>query len=211
MGQAVPVIDLSEDPGPVARKVDEAFREIGFMAIVGHEVPPEALEAAWQAAVEFFELGDEVKSRFVDPNGPYGYPPLDAVPEPGQIRAGSHSDYGSLTILKPGEARGGLEVRTRDGEWAAVPVIEDAFVVNIGDVMERWTNDRWVSTLHRVVVPPDEVAATEERYSMAWFQNPAADALVEVVPTTVPNGEAARYEPVVFGEWLKAKVEAATG
>ena len=137
------------------------------------------------------------------------YPPLDSAPEPGQLRAGVHSDYGSLTILKPGPGEGGLEVRMRNGEWVAVPLIPDSFVVNIGDVMERWTNDRWVSTLHRVVVPPDEVAATEERHSIAFFQNPSPDALIEVVPTD--DGEPPRYEPVRFGDWLRAKVEAATG
>jgi isopenicillin N synthase-like dioxygenase len=137
------------------------------------------------------------------------YPPLDRPPEPGQLRAGAHSDYGSLTILKPGEGRGGLEVRTRSGEWVTVPLVPDAFVVNIGDVMERWTNDRWVSTLHRVTIPPGDVAATEERFSMAFFQNPSADALIEVVPTCVEEGSQPAYEPIDFGSWLRAKVQAA--
>ena len=137
------------------------------------------------------------------------YPPLDSPPEPGQLRAGVHSDYGSLTILKPGAGVGGLEVRTGAGEWLAVPLIDGAFVVNIGDVMERWTNDRWISTLHRVTVPPDAVAATEERHSIAFFQNPSPDALIEVVPTS--DDEPPRYEPVRFADWLRAKVEAVTG
>jgi isopenicillin N synthase-like dioxygenase len=138
------------------------------------------------------------------------YPPLHRPPEPGQLRAGAHSDYGSLTILRPGEARGGLEVLTRDREWVPVPVLAGAFVVNIGDIMERWTNDRWVSTVHRVVVPPADAAATDARYSMAFFQNPAGEALVEVVPTCVPVGEEPRHPPVVFADWLRAKVRAAT-
>ena len=135
------------------------------------------------------------------------YPALAEAPEPGQLRAGVHTDYGSLTILLPGARSEGLDVKTRSGEWLPVPAMAGAFVVNIGDVMERWSNDRWVSTLHRVVVPADPDEARRERFSMAYFQNPSVDALIEVVPTA----GAPRYEPVRFGDWLAAKVSAAYG
>ena len=82
------------------------------------------------------------------------YPAQDDSPESGQLRAGAHSDYGFLTILKSEASSGGLEVQTLGGDWIKVPDIPDSFVVNIGDAMMRWTNDRWISTLHRVGNPP---------------------------------------------------------
>ncbi len=139
------------------------------------------------------------------------YPALDRPAAPGQVRAGAHSDYGSLTILLPGPGRGGLEVQDRAGTWVPAPLVDGGFVVNIGDLMERWTNDRWVSTVHRVVNPPVEVAGTERRQSIAFFQNPDADAVIAPLPTCVPSGERPRYQPVVFGEWLHGKFSAATG
>src|SRR4029077_18052707 len=78
-------------------------------------------------------------------------------PEEGQLRAGAHSDYGAFTILKGEDAPGGLQVLCRGGEWADVPLIEEGFIINIGDLLMRWTNDKWVSTIHRVVNPPEEV------------------------------------------------------
>ena len=82
------------------------------------------------------------------------YPQQSAPPAPGQLRAGAHSDYGVLTILRTEDAPGGLQVRTRAGRWSDVPHLPGSFVVNIGDAMMRWTNDHWVSTQHRVVNPP---------------------------------------------------------
>ena len=81
------------------------------------------------------------------------YPRQQGAPAAGQLRAGAHTDYGSLTILLPQAGSKGLEIRTPDGAWTPVPPIPGAFVINIGDLMARWTNDRWVSTLHRVVNP----------------------------------------------------------
>jgi isopenicillin N synthase-like dioxygenase len=83
------------------------------------------------------------------------YPDLRGhVVEPGQLRAGAHSDYGTLTLLRQDDAPGGLQVRDVAGSWHDVPAIEGAYVVNVGDALERWTNNQWKSTLHRVVVPP---------------------------------------------------------
>jgi isopenicillin N synthase-like dioxygenase len=86
------------------------------------------------------------------------YPDLSILPKPGQLRAGAHTDYGSLSILLSEPAPGGLEIWTPEDEWVAVPFVPGAFIVNIGDLMARWTNDRWVSTLHRVVCPASELS-----------------------------------------------------
>jgi isopenicillin N synthase-like dioxygenase len=138
------------------------------------------------------------------------YPARDAAPEDGQLRAGAHTDYGTLTILKQDRV-GGLQVLTQDDEWAAVEAIDGALVINIGDLMARWTNDRWRSTLHRVVDPePDASGRIPRRHSMPFFHNANWDASVAALPTCVPAGEHPKYETVLAGPHLQAKFTKAT-
>lgn len=139
------------------------------------------------------------------------YPPLDAPPLPGQLRAGDHSDYGTLTILLPGSGSGGLEVLATDGRWVPVQPIADGFVVNLGDAMQQWTNDRWRSTRHRVALPADDLAGTERRQSLAFFHQPNWNARMQPVPTCVGPGRPARYDTVQAGPWLMDKFTAASG
>ena len=138
------------------------------------------------------------------------YPPLTADALPGQLRAGEHSDYGTLTVLLPGPGTGGLEVLRADDTWVAVQPIEDGFVVNLGDMMQRWTNDRWRSTRHRVAIPDDTHAAAERRQSIAFFHQPNWDARIEAIPTCVEPGESPRHGPVLAGPWLASKFDAAS-
>jgi isopenicillin N synthase-like dioxygenase len=138
------------------------------------------------------------------------YPARELAPEVGQLRAGAHTDYGTLTILKQDRV-GGLQVLTHDDEWAAVEAIEGAFVINIGDLMARWTNDRWHSTLHRVVDPaPDVAGEIPRRHSMPFFHNANWDATVSALPTCVPEGERPKYETVLAGPHLQSKFTKAT-
>jgi isopenicillin N synthase-like dioxygenase len=138
------------------------------------------------------------------------YPAREAGPEDGQLRAGAHTDYGTLTILKQDRV-GGLQVLTQDEQWAAVEAIDGAFVINIGDLMARWTNDRWRSTLHRVVDPaPDAAGTIPRRHSMPFFHNANWDASVAALPTCVPAGEQPKYETVLAGPHLQAKFTKAT-
>ena len=125
--------------------------------------------------------------------------------EPGQLRAGAHSDYGTLTLLRQDDAPGGLQVRDVAGEWHDVPPAEGAYVVNVGDALERWTNDAWRSTLHRVVVPPSDADRSCERHSMAFFHNANWDAVIECIPTCLAPGDAPRYEPIRAGRHLMDK------
>jgi isopenicillin N synthase-like dioxygenase len=130
------------------------------------------------------------------------YPPQPEPPEAGQLRAGEHSDYGTLTILKGDDVPGGLQVKRRDGGWIDVHPAHDAFVCNIGDLMMRWTNDRWVSNLHRVANPPREYAGIG-RLSIPFFHNPNADALIECIPAF--NGGAVKYPPCTFSDHYLGK------
>ena len=132
------------------------------------------------------------------------YPARKGAALPGQRRAGAHTDYGMLTILRQ-DAVGGLEVLGPGGSWAGVEPVPGAFVINIGDLMARWTNDRWRSTLHRVVEPPGPSAATARRQSMAYFQNANWSAEISCLPTCLEPGAKPRYEPVRAGPHLIGK------
>jgi isopenicillin N synthase-like dioxygenase len=127
------------------------------------------------------------------------YPALDTAPQDGSERAGAHTDYGTLTILRLDDEPG-LQVEALDGVWVDVIAPEGAFVVNLGDLMQRWTNDRWRSTMHRVVVPEGRSGA--RRLTMPFFHNANWDALVECI---VRDQEPARHEPVTAGAHLMSK------
>jgi isopenicillin N synthase-like dioxygenase len=131
------------------------------------------------------------------------YPSTDAVLMPGQQRAGAHSDYGSLTILRPDFNVGGLEIQLPSGGWLPAPLIENTFVINIGDMMARWTNDRWVSTVHRVVSPPvEDGGLSQRRQSIAYFHNPNFDADINCIPTCLADGATMKYPSVQAGQYL---------
>jgi isopenicillin N synthase-like dioxygenase len=132
------------------------------------------------------------------------YPERDEAPLPGQLRAGAHTDYGTLTILRQ-DAVGGLEVLDAGGSWTGVESVPGAFVINIGDLMARWTNDQWRSTLHRVVDPPGAAASQARRQSMPYFQNANWSAEITCLPTCLAAGETAKYAPVLAGPHLMAK------
>jgi isopenicillin N synthase-like dioxygenase len=126
-------------------------------------------------------------------------------PQPWQLRAGAHSDYGSLTILKTEDKPGGLQVYTKTGIWVDVPIVAGCFVVNLGDLMGRWTNDHWVSTLHRVVNPPMESASMSRRQSLFFFHNPNYDAVIECIPSCQGPGNPPKYPVTTSGEHLRTQ------
>ncbi len=131
------------------------------------------------------------------------YPATDTEPPIGQYRRGEHTDYGAFTILYC-DGESGLEVKTSDGAWRAVPSEPDTYVVNVGDLLSAWTNHTWRSSLHRVVFPKDLNIA---RLSSPLFVNPSIDAVVECVPTCIGEAEK-RPDPIVAGDWVAAKVAA---
>jgi isopenicillin N synthase-like dioxygenase len=132
------------------------------------------------------------------------YPAQLTPPAPGTIRAGAHSDYGSLTILATEDRPGGLQVCNAEGQWVDVPIVPDCFIVNIGDLLAHWTNDTWVSTLHRVVNPPLDAGAGARRQSLVFFHNPNYDAEIACIPTVVHGGEQPKYAPTTSGDYLRS-------
>ena len=290
----------------IAEQVDETCQSIGFLVIEGHGIPKATIDAAWQAARQFFDLPleDKLAIKPSDPGSPRGYFPIEeetlsqtrgesSAPDPkeafssgpptaplgheqnedfdffygenlwpdglpafkaawlgyyhameslgtnimallavalkldedyfvrfhshhisalrginypaskhGTQRAGAHSDYGTVTILKADPEVGGLEVQTPDGEWLRAPQTSDGFIVNIGDLMAHWTNNRWVSTLHRVVAPNG--GPVPRRQSIAYFMNPNYDAKIQTLPNCGTG-----TKPITAGRYLIEKFRSA--
>jgi len=120
-----------------------------------------------------------------------------------QLGAGEHTDYGSITLLFQQDV-GGLEVRDSAGRWRFAPPIADAIVINTGDLMERWTNGYFRSTLHRV----RPITGDQDRYSIALFVDPDSAVEVECIPACIEPGTAPRYPVITAGEHLRQKIEA---
>jgi isopenicillin N synthase-like dioxygenase len=130
------------------------------------------------------------------------YPPQYRLPPAeGQLGCGAHTDYGSVTLLTD-DGVGGLQVMRRDGTWIDVQVPDDHVVVNLGDLMAIWTNDRYVSNPHRVINPPDV-----DRYSMPLFVTPPFHARIECLETCLEPGQSPRYEAMVAGPYLLSRFD----
>ncbi|CUR56831.1 conserved hypothetical protein [metagenome] len=318
----VPTVDLAPyvrggttaDKAEVARALDEACRTVGFIQIVGHDVPETAIHGLRDALDDFFALTLEDKKKYVRPVAENrGYSPpkseslsyslgVDSVtrmndffeafnvgtssaeypdagvsaedyPEsvwpqeltafrpqvetyfsearrvartlteafadalgveherlaslmdhsldvmrmnnyalpPGEIELegeltgmGEHTDFGLVTVLWADQVAG-LQVLGADGGWHDVSPTDGALLVNLGDVAARLTNDVWMSTLHRVK-PPVIDGVIKRRRSVAFFHDGNADAIIETIPSFVPAGEEALYEPVSVKDHVEAKL-----
>lgn len=132
------------------------------------------------------------------------------VLEPGQLRSGEHTDFGSLTLLLADHAPGGLQVKLRHGGWIDVLPPAGSFVVNIGDLLAVWTNDRWISNMHRVANPPARPGESTKRLSIAYFAHANYDALVECIATCADAANPPRHPPVLAGEHRLMKVRLAS-
>ncbi|HKW92625.1 MAG TPA: 2-oxoglutarate and iron-dependent oxygenase domain-containing protein [Methylomirabilota bacterium] len=166
-----------------------------------------AMEGLAARVMRIFAVALDLDERFFDDKSDRHisgiranhYPEQVEAPRPGQIRAGAHTDYGALTILLPDDVPG-LQVLSRHAEWIDVTPPPGAFVCNIGDLMQHWTNDRWTSTMHRVVNPSREAAAGNRRLSIPFFHQPNYDALIECLPSCCGPDNPPRYEPVTSGQ-----------
>jgi isopenicillin N synthase-like dioxygenase len=201
---------------------------------------PENFESAWTAYYDHLNalaqeilkafaialnLSEDFFAQFIDHHASalraINYPAISAKDRvlPGQLRASAHTDYGTITILRADGP--GLQV-SKDLDppvWHDVPFVENAFIINLGDLMKRWTNDRWLSTLHRVIVPEADISKDDSnggnallcrrRQSMAFFHNINRDAVVEAILSSNNSEDGtpqkAKYEPIVAGDFLLQK------
>ncbi|THY36898.1 hypothetical protein D6D01_00076 [Aureobasidium pullulans] len=129
------------------------------------------------------------------------YPPVSLKASLKSRGIGAHTDFGALTLLLQDDV-GGLEVFHRKTEtWHPVKVVKHAFVVNVGDMLERWTNNHYTSTLHRVTSPVSD----KYRYSVAFFNEGLLDQTIGCIPTCLADGEKPLYEPVRVEEHLRQR------
>lgn len=136
------------------------------------------------------------------------YPSMRVTGPPvaGQYRIAPHTDWGTITILDRQLGAGGLQVERLDGTWIDAPWVDDAFTINIGDLLARWTGDRWRSTRHRVL-PPQTEAPDEALMSLVLFYDADVDAVVEPLPP--PIGNVCDHPPITAGDYLRERVAAA--
>ncbi len=318
MSDAVPVIDLApwfagteQGRRQVAAEVDAALRDVGFLLVTGHGVPPDLRAQMRAAGRAFFAQPESVKRRYavtvggrgwlpagVEANGyaegtetppdlkesyacgadqptgdaeidgywfqpnvwpnevdlqtpttaylqamrtladellvicaaaaglapdffaPYTdhstytlnvnwYPPVAVVgpPQDGQFRIGPHTDFGTVTILDRERGKGGLQVWTESDGWRDAPYHPDAFTINTGDLLARWSGDRWKSNRHRVL-PPQPDAPEEDLVSLVYFYETNHDAVIDAwrPPIGAPNS----YPPVVAADFLRERLDAIT-
>lgn len=208
----------SLDPGNPP-DVKESFY-LGVESIGPNQWPDEAVVPGFRAAMEAYSAACESLARRLMglyerglglPPGHFDgfmhhptcttrllhYPPQPAVAAPGQIGCGAHTDWGALTLLAQDDA-GGLQVQARSGEWIDVEPVEGAFVVNIGDMMQRWTNDRWPSTMHRVI----NKRSGRDRWSIAYFFDLDAEVVITPLHSCTSATNPSKYGPITAGEHL---------
>lgn len=161
------------------------------------------LDSNWFLQEGVFDDGHQCALRVLN------YPELQySSSEEVPIRAGAHTDYGAMTILKSGGLGLQLCLSQEDEQWIDVPHLEDAFVINLGDLMQRWTNDRWRSTLHRVVAVSDnndeKKAAFNScrRQSIAFFVNMNGEANVVPFESCVDEDNPMKYHAIKASEHL---------
>ena len=134
---------------------------------------------------------------------PIHYPPITAEPQ-SAVRAGQHEDINLITLLIGASAEG-LQVLNKQNEWVDVTALPDHIVVNVGDMLQRLTNGKLKSTTHRVINPPREKWNTP-RYSIPFFLHPRSEMRLDCLPSCIPNGESAQWEPISAGAYLDQRL-----
>ena len=129
------------------------------------------------------------------------YPPQPAESPGDQYGSAPHTDHGFITLLAQDDI-GGLEVRSKQGQWIAAPPIPQTFVVNVADMLARWTNGRWVSTPHRV-----RNLTGRERYSIPFFWDMSMDCVVDCLPGCCSDDNPTKFSPVRYGDYVVEKLD----
>jgi len=135
------------------------------------------------------------------------YPIKDvSLVEEGAVRAAAHGDINLITLLM-GASADGLQVLRHDGVWIPITVVDDAIVVNIGDMMERYTNGKLKSTIHRVVNPENKEEMKKSRYSIPFFMHPKPEMSLACLDNCITKDNPKKYEDITAGEFLDERLK----
>ena len=134
---------------------------------------------------------------------PIHYPPITEEPK-GAVRAGAHGDINLITLLM-GASTGGLQVLRKDGEWIDAVPQEDELVINVGDMLERHTNNKLRSRVHRVINPPKE-QWDKPRYSIPFFMHPRSEMRLDCLEECIDEENPKQYEDITAGEFLHQRL-----
>jgi isopenicillin N synthase-like dioxygenase len=147
---------------------------------------------------------DDKFDRHMTPMSINYYPALAEPAPAGTFRHDAHADFGTVTLLHQDDGPGGLQVMDQDQQWVDVAPIPGTFVVNLGRLMTMWTNDRWPSTIHRVVFPSPEKIHLD-RVSVAYFSQPNPDAVVSCIPTCADEQNPARHRDISSADFILSR------
>ena len=169
------------------------------------------LEKTGVSILQAIALHLKIDENYFDDYANYGnsilraihYPPIKEEPK-NAVRAAAHGDINLITLLMGAEGKG-LQVLTKDNEWIDAIAEEGELIINIGDMMERLTNNRLKSTLHRVVNPPRKLWSTS-RYSVPFFMHPSSDMPLNCLDICVDNDNPKAYEDCTAGEFLEERL-----
>ncbi|MGY2079593.1 isopenicillin N synthase family dioxygenase [Modestobacter sp. SYSU DS0657] len=203
-GLDLPVADYPENVWPAEAEgfraaVERYFAEAGRVARTLTTLFADALDLP----ARFFEAYTDHSLDVLRMNN-YALPPGDVTLDGDLTGMGEHTDYGIVTVLWADQVKG-LQVLGRDGAWHDVMPADGALLINLGDLMARWTGERWMSTLHRVK-PPIVAGRIERRRSAAFFHDGNIDAVIETLPTCRDAQGRSVYPPITVGEHIRAKL-----
>ena len=135
---------------------------------------------------------------------PIHYPPITSEPK-NAVRAAEHEDINLITLLM-GASADGLQVLNKSNEWISVTALPEQIVVNVGDMLQRLTNNKLKSTTHRVVNPPKDKWGTS-RYSIPFFLHPRSEVSLECLESCISNGNPKQYSDITAGEYLQERIK----
>jgi isopenicillin N synthase-like dioxygenase len=196
--------DTSPSPGywperlPKFREAISVFHEAGLL-VLRHVMHGVALSLGLPEG--YFDTAHEPHSGAVML---LHYPPITEPLLPGQLRSGAHTDFGTMTLLVHRGSAEGLEIQRPDGTWLHAPSIPGAAIVNVGDLLTRWTNGQLRSVLHRVV-PPEGEAAQRPRYSATLFYEPRHEVVISCLEPCHGPTKPVLYRPITVGERLEQR------
>lgn len=171
-----------------------------------------SLDALARRILQVFAAALELPADYFDERVAHGeailrilhYPPLASNNAP-NVRAAAHEDINLITLLT-GSEQDGLEVLSKQGEWVPINMIEGTIICNVGDMLQRLSNNTLRSTTHRVINPKGDQALTS-RYSIPFFMHPSPEVRLDCLPQCVNNENPRHYDPITAGVYLQQRLK----